>query len=79
MKYTHYSPKAGVILVEGKHDVVVSRIKEVLDDLSSRNAKTGLMLTEESEKKFKGIESFSIGSKEKPEQAAKALFWSSLF
>ncbi|WP_321428844.1 L-threonylcarbamoyladenylate synthase [uncultured Methanolobus sp.] len=75
MKYTHYSPRAGVILVEGEHSAVVKRIKELLEDLNMRDAKTGLMLTDESENDFSGIESFSIGSKNKPEQAAKYLFF----
>ncbi|TQD23471.1 L-threonylcarbamoyladenylate synthase [Methanolobus vulcani] len=75
MKYTHYSPKAGVILVEGDNEAVVNRIKELLDDLSMRNAKIGLMLTENPEKYFSGAESFSIGCKDKPEQAAKSLFY----
>jgi L-threonylcarbamoyladenylate synthase len=75
MKYTHYSPKAGVILVEGDNEAVVNRIKELLDDLSMRNAKIGLMLTENTEKYFSGVESFSIGCKDKPEQAAKYLFY----
>ena len=75
MKYTHYSPKAGVILVEGDNDAVVNRIKELLEDLSMRDAKTGLMLTDESKKHFSGVESFSIGCKDEPEQAAKSLFY----
>jgi L-threonylcarbamoyladenylate synthase len=75
MKYTHYSPKAGVILVEGEHSVVVKRIKELLEDLRMRDAKTGLMLTEESENDFSVTEIFSIGSRDKPEQAAKYLFF----
>ncbi|SDG37134.1 translation factor SUA5 [Methanolobus vulcani] len=75
MKYTHYSPKAGVILVEGDSNAVVGRIKELLEDLSMRDAKIGLMLTEDSEKHFSGVESFSIGCKNKPEQAAKSLFY----
>jgi L-threonylcarbamoyladenylate synthase len=75
MKYTHYSPKAGVILVEGENDAVVRKIKELAEDLSMRDAKTGLMLTEESGKHFSETESFSIGGKDKPEQAAKNLFY----
>lgn len=75
MKYTHYSPKAGVILVEGNNAAVVNQIKELLEDLKLRDARTGVMLTEESQKYFSGIEAFSIGSKEKPEQAAKTLFF----
>lgn len=75
MKYTHYSPKSGVILVEGRHDNVVPRIKELIDDFSLMNAKTGLLLTEESKSEFPAHLSYSIGKKDKPEQAAKRLFF----
>ncbi|WP_319507968.1 L-threonylcarbamoyladenylate synthase [uncultured Methanolobus sp.] len=75
MKYTHYSPESSVILVEGEHDHVVSRIKELIVDLSLRNAKIGLLLTEESHNNFSEYLSYSMGQKDKPEQAAKNLFF----
>ncbi|MBP1909040.1 L-threonylcarbamoyladenylate synthase [Methanolobus bombayensis] len=75
MKYTHYSPQAGVILVEGEHSAVVRKIKELLADLNMRDARVGLMLTEESAPFFLGFNSFSIGPREKPEHAAKYLFF----
>lgn len=75
MKYTHYSPKSGVILIEGEHNNVVPRIKELIDDFSLRNAKTGLLLTEESKSEFPAHLLYSIGNKDKPEQAAKHLFF----
>jgi Sua5/YciO/YrdC/YwlC family protein len=75
MKYTHYSPESSVILVEGEHGHVVSRIKELIVDLSLRNAKIGLLLTEESHNNFSEYLSYSMGKKDKPEQVAKNLFF----
>ncbi|MDY0386470.1 MAG: L-threonylcarbamoyladenylate synthase [Methanolobus sp.] len=75
MKYTHYSPRSDLILVEGEHDNVVPKIKELIKDYSQRNAKTGLLLTEESKSEFPAHLSYSMGKKDKPEQAAKYLFF----
>jgi L-threonylcarbamoyladenylate synthase len=75
MKYTHYSPESNVVLVEGEHDPVVSRTKELIADFNLRNAKIGLLLTEESRSSFPGILSYSLGNKNEPEQAAKNLFF----
>ncbi len=74
MKYTHYSPDSTVILVEGEHEKVACRIKELVNDFTLRNAKTGLLITEEAIKDFPSDMSFSLGKKDKPEQAAKNLF-----
>ncbi|MDG6243465.1 MAG: L-threonylcarbamoyladenylate synthase [Methanolobus sp.] len=75
MKYTHYSPDSIVILVEGQHESVISRIKEMIVDFNHRGANIGLLLTEESKKVFPCEISHSLGEKEKPEQAAKNLFF----
>ncbi|WP_094228284.1 L-threonylcarbamoyladenylate synthase [Methanolobus psychrotolerans] len=74
MKYTHYSPESRVILVEGEHDRVVSRIKELIVDFSLRDTKIGLLVTEETENIVHADISYSLGEKDKPEQAAKNLF-----
>lgn len=75
MKYTHYSPDSTVILVEGEHGPVISRMKEQLADLEQREAKVGMLLTEESISSFPSVVSYSLGNKDMPEQAAKNLFF----
>ncbi len=74
MKYIHYSPDSSVILVEGDHDRVVTRIKELVDDFALRDAKIGLLLTDETKKNINSSLSYSLGSKDFPEHAAKNLF-----
>ncbi|WP_340818558.1 L-threonylcarbamoyladenylate synthase [Methanolobus sp. WCC4] len=75
MKYTHYSPDSTVILVEGEHGNVLSRMKEILADLKQRGAKAGMLLTEESIPAFPSVISHSLGRKDMPEQAARNLFF----
>ncbi|MEZ5333965.1 MAG: L-threonylcarbamoyladenylate synthase [Methanolobus sp.] len=75
MKYTHYSPDSNVILVEGEHEEVVSKIKEFVVDFEQRNAKTGLLLTKESEGFFPDSLVFCLGERSKAEQVAKNLFY----
>ncbi len=74
MKYTHYSPDSTVILVEGEYEMVVQRIKELMADFTRRNARTGLLLTEETKKNIHSCLSYSLGKKDRPEEAAKNLF-----
>jgi len=47
MKYTHYSPRAEVILVQGATEKVVPKIKELVSQSSSQGKKIGLLLTAE--------------------------------
>lgn len=47
MKYTHYSPRAEVILVQGATEKVVSKIKELVRQYSAQGKKIGLLLTTE--------------------------------
>lgn len=75
MKYTHYSPDSNVILIEGDYDPVFSKIKEFVRDFEQRHAKTGLLLTEQSESCFSGYPVYCLGDRSKPEQAAKNLFF----
>ncbi|WP_407356975.1 L-threonylcarbamoyladenylate synthase [Methanolobus sp. WCC5] len=74
MKYTHYSPDSIVILVEGENDAVISRMKELISDFHSRGANVGLLLTDESKRILPVEMTYSLGEKDRPEQAAKNLF-----
>ncbi|WP_406662216.1 L-threonylcarbamoyladenylate synthase [Methanolobus sp. ZRKC3] len=75
MKYTHYSPDANVILVEGNNENVTKKISQMFSDFQMRGAKIGLLLTEESAKHFVSKEIFSLGRKDKPEETASSLFF----
>lgn len=75
MKYTHYSPDANVILVEGKNEDVVTKISQMLLDHGENDEKIGLLLTEESTEFFKNNKIYSLGEKDRPEKAAARIFF----
>ena len=74
MKYTHYSPKAEVILVKGETQAVVDEINRLAaaDMLSGK--KTGVMATEETKDLYKADIILSLGSRERPEEIGANLF-----
>lgn len=74
MKYTHYSPNAVVILIEGNSEMVIARIQEMYDDFKSRGAKIGLLLTDENDVSIAETEQFLFGRKDHPEELASNLF-----
>ncbi|MBN2110675.1 MAG: threonylcarbamoyl-AMP synthase [Methanosarcinaceae archaeon] len=74
MKYVHYSPDATVILIEGSNEMVVIKLREMLDDFRSRGARVGLLLTDENSGYLSGDELFLVGSKERPGDLAFNLF-----
>lgn len=48
MKYTHYSPNAEVILIEGSHKNVLEHIRSLYMDYTNQNKKVGLLMTDNS-------------------------------
>lgn len=74
MKYTHYSPRAEVYIVDLKGDDFVDKIKELVGQNADMGKKTGLMCMDIDMDRFDGvdIEIFSLGQTE--EIAAKRLF-----
>lgn len=47
LKYTHYSPRAEVILLHGEPARVASRAEQLVEDYTAQGMKTGLLLTDE--------------------------------
>lgn len=74
MKYTHYSPEAQVILVNGDLDKMVWKIKEIAKTKESEGYKVGIMSTEETKKKYSRGVIISVGSRERLETVASNLF-----
>lgn len=68
LKYKHYSPEAEVIILSGSTDEVYDYVKE-----RAKEKKTGMLSFDEFPK-IDGIETISLGSVKKPEQAAQRLF-----
>ena len=74
MKYTHYSPKAEVILVKGETKAVVDEINRLAAEDMAHGCKTGVMATEETKDLYKTDIVLSLGSRERPEQIGANLF-----
>lgn len=74
MKYTHYSPKAEVILVKGETKAVADEINRLAAADAAQGRKTGVMATEETKHLYKADIVLSLGSRKKPEEIGANLF-----
>lgn len=74
MKYTHYSPRAEMVVVEGEPDSVVSKIKQLKSQYEKENKKVGIICTDETLVNYdKGIIK-SLGSRRQLNIIAANLF-----
>lgn len=73
MKYTHYSPSATVLLLEGPHDLVSNKIREMYDDFTCRGARVGLLVTSIDLSSLTN-DIVYLGAKDDPEEVARNLF-----
>lgn len=74
MKYTHYSPKAEVILVKGERQAVADEINRLAALDMSEGKKTGVMATEETKDLYHADIILSLGSRARPEEIGANLF-----
>ena len=74
MKYTHYSPETRVVLVEGDGRDVAEKISELIDSYSEKNMRVGLLIADETAEHVCADEMYSLGRRDKPEDAARNLF-----
>lgn len=74
MKYTHYSPKAEVVLVKGERQAVADEINRLAALDMSNGKKTGVMATEETKDLYHADIILSLGSRDRPEQIGANLF-----
>ncbi|MBO5149577.1 MAG: threonylcarbamoyl-AMP synthase, partial [Anaerotignum sp.] len=74
MKYTHYSPKAEVVLVKGETAAVVSEINRLAAADTAQGYKTGVMATEETKDLYQADIVLSLGSRDRPEEIGANLF-----
>ncbi|MDK2798812.1 MAG: L-threonylcarbamoyladenylate synthase [Clostridiales bacterium] len=75
MKYTHYSPNAEVVIVEGEKEKVVNAINQLVEIKRNKGLKVGVMALDETVKRYKADYVFSVGSENKPETIAANLFY----
>jgi len=74
MKYTHYAPKANVIIIQGQLDKSVSKIKELKLSYEKENKRVGIICTDETSNKYEEGIVKSMGSRNHPETIAANLF-----
>lgn len=74
MKYTHYSPKADVVIVRGSNRAVAEKINELVAQANSQGFKTGVIATEENKDKYKDTDILVVGTKAEPATIAANLF-----
>jgi L-threonylcarbamoyladenylate synthase len=74
MKYTHYSPKADVIVVEGEPLKVAEKINSLIMEYQSQNIPVGVLSTKQTRELYKGIPSITLGDRMEPETIAANLF-----
>lgn len=74
MKYTHYSPKAEVILVKGNLEKVVQKINELAEKEEQNGKKIGIMATEQTKELYQYGTVLVVGDRKKPETIGANLF-----
>lgn len=74
MRHKHYAPKAEVILVEGSVDSIAEKIKELTESFKQKDAKVGILATDETIAEYEADVVSSLGSRSKLEIIAQNLF-----
>ncbi len=74
MKYTHYAPKASVVIVKGRLDDIASKIGELASEEAERGNRVGILATEETADYYVKGQVICLGSRKKPETLAVNLF-----
>lgn len=74
MKYTHYAPKASVVIVKGRLDDIASKIGELASEEAEKGNRVGILATEETADYYVKGQVICLGSRKKPETLAVNLF-----
>lgn len=74
MKYTHYAPKASVVIVKGRLDDIARKIGELAFEEAERGNRVGILATEETADCYVKGQVICLGSRKKPETLAVNLF-----
>ncbi|MFY9176567.1 MAG: L-threonylcarbamoyladenylate synthase [Caldicoprobacterales bacterium] len=75
MKYTHYAPKAKVIIYRGTNlDAMAAEINRRAEEYVSKGKKVGILATDETMDKYKKGHLISLGSRKAPASIASSLF-----
>lgn len=74
MKYTHYSPKAQVVVVEGDMKKVVEKIRELYEAQAGNGLKVGILATTQTQSRYEGELVATVGDRDNPHSIASNLF-----
>ncbi|KNY28524.1 L-threonylcarbamoyladenylate synthase [Pseudobacteroides cellulosolvens] len=74
MKYTHYSPKADVIIIEGKVEACVEKIRELAESYKRDGIPVGILATEQTKGLYTVGTVMSLGDRKMPDTIASSLF-----
>lgn len=74
MKYRHYAPKAGLVIVEGETENVVSSINDLCRKYREDGKRTGVIGTDETAELYQADVIKSIGTRQEEESIARHLF-----
>ena len=74
MKYTHYSPKADVIIIEGRLEAVVQKINSLCRQYAIQGILVGVLTTEQTKGLYLSKEIICMGDRENPVTIAANLF-----
>jgi L-threonylcarbamoyladenylate synthase len=74
MRHKHYAPKAEVILVEGNVPAVIAKVKELAESYKLKDAKVGILATDETQTSYQADIVKSLGSRSNLATVAQNLF-----
>ncbi|SHK19816.1 translation factor SUA5 [Geosporobacter subterraneus DSM 17957] len=74
MKYTHYAPKAEMMIIDGAAEIVVTKIENLAKEKEKDGLKVGIMATEETKDSYGAACVLSMGSRKAPETIGAKLF-----
>lgn len=74
MKYTHYAPRAPLLLVEGEPQAVAAKIREMALEYSSKGKRVGILTYTDSDYYAGSGQVVLAGQRNKPETVASGLY-----
>lgn len=74
MKYTHYAPRARLLVVEGRAEAVAVKIKELAGEYRNRGKRVGILSYEDSADFTNIGEVIMVGRRAQPETVAEKLY-----
>jgi len=74
MKYTHYAPRAEVVIVKGSRDLVIDKIKDMIRENKEKGKEVGLLCFDDDCLKFEGVILKSMGERQRLDKVASNIF-----